>query len=379
MTQRHAILVIDDSAEDRALIQAALRPHHDVVCADTGERGLALATTAPPPDLILLDILMPGMDGHAVCQRLKTDARTRDVPVILLSTGSTAEEEGVGLERGAADHLAKPLNVPTLLARVRTHLALHAAATFLHDREAYLEQEVVRRTRSLSLAQDVAIMSLTSLAETRDADTGNHIRRTQNYVRALARKLSSHPRYAAELNSARVELIFKAAPLHDIGKVAIPDRVLLKRGKLEPDEFEIMKRHAVLGRDAIAQAASLLGSDAPFLEVAQQIAHAHHEKWDGSGYPQGLRGDAIPLPARLMAVADVYDALISRRVYKDAMPHEQALEILRLSAGRHFDPDVVQAFLDIEDTIHTIALTYADSDADLARKRAYLSEAQPES
>ena len=378
MTQRHAILVIDDGVQDRALLQALLSPHHDVTCAEHGEAGLAHASAAPPPDLILLDILMPGLDGHAVCRRLKAAPRTRDIPVLLLSTGSPAEDEATGLALGAADHVSKPVQPATLLARVRTHLALRAAARHEHDRQAHLERDVAQRTQALSAMQDVAIMTLASLAEARDADTGNHVLRTQHYVRALARKLSSHPRFAAELGSAQIELIFKAAPLHDIGKVAIPDRILLKRGRLDPDEFEIMKRHAVLGRDAIAQAAGLLASDAPFVQVAQQIAYSHHEKWDGTGYPAGLRGDAIPVPARLMAVADVYDALISRRVYKEPMSHEQALEIVRVSAGRHFDPDVVAAFLAIEDTIHAIAVAHADSDADLARKRAYLSEAQPE-
>ncbi len=241
-----------------------------------------------------------------------------------------------------------------------------------------LEQAVQRRTRELSLIQDAAILTLAAMAESRGADTGNHIVRVQHYVRALARKLSTHPRFAAALTSSYIDLLFKAVPLHDIGKIGMPDRVLLKPGKLDADEFEIMKKHAALGRDAIAQTEHLIGSPVPFLQLAREIAYSHHEKWDGSGYPEGLRGEAIPLSARLMAVADVYDALISRRIYKEPMPHAQAVAVVRMASGRHFDPDIVQAFLEIEDTLHAIATAYGDSEADIARKRAYLLDAQPD-
>jgi len=241
-----------------------------------------------------------------------------------------------------------------------------------------LERAVQRRTRELSMIQDAAIMTLAAMAESRGADTGNHIVRVQHYVRALARKLSSHPRFAHELTSPRIELLFKAVPLHDIGKIGIPDRVLLKPGKLDTDEFEIMKKHAALGRDAIVQTENLIGTPVPFLQLAREIAYSHHEKWDGSGYPEGLRGEAIPLSARLMAVADVYDALISRRIYKEPMPHEQAVTVIRMASGRHFDPDIVQAFLDIEGSFQAIATAYGDSEADIARKRAYLLDAQPD-
>jgi putative two-component system response regulator len=202
---------------------------------------------------------------------------------------------------------------------------------------------------------------LTSLAETRDSDTGNHIRRTQYYVQALARKLSHEAPYANFLNDSMVDLLFKSAPLHDIGKVGIPDHILLKPGKLTPEEFDIMKQHAALGRDAIAHAEQMLGEEVDFLRVAKEIAYTHHEKWDGSGYPQGLAGEAIPIAGRLMAVADVYDALICRRVYKAPMPHEQALEIIRHGSGSHFDPAVVRAMMEIEPGIRHIAETFADA------------------
>jgi putative two-component system response regulator len=376
LDDKQSVLVIDDTADNLTLMQGLLKDRYKVMAANNGERGIKIALSDHPPDLILLDIMMPGIDGYEVCRRLKADAATRDIPVIFLTAKSEVEEERKGFELGAVDYITKPISPPIVLARVHTQLALKASADFLRDKNAFLEAEVEKRTREVMAIQDVTIMALTSLAETRDSDTGNHIRRTQNYVRALARKLSLHPRFSSFLTLANINLLFKSAPLHDIGKVGIPDRILLKPGRLTPEEFEIMKTHTTLGRDALAHAEQMLGTEVAFLTLAKEIAYSHQEKWDGSGYPQGLKGDDIPISARLMAVADVYDALISRRVYKDPLPHDQAVEIIRQSAGRHFDPDVVQAFLEIEETIHAIALAYADSDSDLDRKREYLENAK---
>jgi putative two-component system response regulator len=252
---------------------------------------------------------------------------------------------------------------------VKTHLVAKAYSDFLADKTAYLENEVARRTRELSAIQDVTIQAMASLAETRDSDTGNHIRRTQFYVKALATKLQCHPRFSGFMTDSMIEMIFKSAPLHDIGKVGIPDRILLKPGRFEPAEFETMKTHTTLGRDAIQAAENSLGLKVDFLSIAKEIAYGHQEKWDGSGYPQGLRDEAIPISARVMAVADVYDALISRRVYKDSMPHEKAISIIAEGKGNHFDPDIVEAFLAIQDEVQAIALRYADSDADMEAKR----------
>jgi len=213
---------------------------------------------------------------------------------------------------------------------------------------------------------------MASLAETRDSDTGNHIRRTQYYVLALAKKLSTHPRFSALLTDNYIHMLFKSAPLHDIGKVGIPDRILLKPGRFEPEEFEIMKTHTTLGRDAIEHAEKQLGMPVEFLSVAKEIAFSHQEKWDGSGYPQGLAGEAIPLSARLMAVADVYDALISRRVYKECMPHEKAVTMIREGKGTHFDPDIADAFVTLQEEFREIAARFADSDADMAQKKIQL-------
>lgn len=213
-------------------------------------------------------------------------------------------------------------------------------------------------------------MAMASLAETRDSDTGNHILRTQHYVKALAEHLRTKPKYAGQVSDEWVHLVFKSAPLHDIGKVGIPDRILLKPGKLTDDEFEIMKTHTSLGRDAIEHAEKQLGKKVDFLSMAKEIALSHQEKWDGSGYPDGLKGEAIPLSARLMAMADVFDALISRRVYKEPMPSQDAFELMIKGKGKHFDPELVDAFLEIKDQFLEIAERFKDSDEDLAHKQA---------
>jgi putative two-component system response regulator len=262
-----------------------------------------------------------------------------------------------------------------VLARVATQLSLKASADFLRDKNDFLEQEVAKRTQEVMAIQEVTILAMASLAETRDSDTGNHIRRTQYYVQALAETLKQHPRFTGFLTPYNVQMLFRSAPLHDIGKVGIPDSILLKPGRLTPEEFEVMKTHTTLGRDAIAHAEDALGTKVEFLSMAKEIALSHQEKWDGTGYPEGLSGNAIPISARLMALADVYDALISRRVYKEGMSHAQAVDIIVQGRGSHFDPDIVDGFLEIQEEFRAIAQRYADSDTDLEKKAQYLSTA----
>ncbi len=380
-TTRPVILVVDDTPDNLTLMAELLQDRYAIKVANNGERALRVAAGTPPPDLILLDIMMPDMDGLEVARRLRADPATRYIPFIFITARSQIEDERQGFELGAVDYITKPVSPPILLARVHTHLTLKAAKDFLKDQNAYLESEVQRRTQEVSMIQDVTIMAMASLAETRDNETGNHIRRTQNYVRILARQLQGHPRFAAFLSDANIELLYKSAPLHDIGKVGIPDRILLKPDKLTPEEFEIMKTHTTLGRDAILHAEVRLNSPNTFLRFARDIAYAHQEKWDGSGYPLGLRGDEIPVAARLMAVADVYDALISRRVYKPPFPHEQAVQIISEGRGKHFDPDMVDAFLQVAEDFRSIAATFADTkgDAQLEAERVRLqfTEAAP--
>jgi len=362
------ILAVDDTPVNLSLITGLLKSHYRVKVANSGEKALRVVHSDSPPDLVLLDVMMPDLDGIEVCRRMKDDPRTRHIPVIFLTAMSKSEDERIGLEAGAVDYITKPISPPILLARVKTHLQLKAGQDFLKDKNTYLESEVYRRTREVQAIQDVTIFTMASLAETRDNETGNHIRRTQHYVKALAIKLRDHPRFAGYFTDHVTDLLFKSAPLHDIGKVGIPDKILLKPGKLTPEEFEIMKTHTTLGRDAIEQAERQLGTPVEFLKVAKEIAYSHQEKWDGSGYPEGLAGDAIPVSARLMAVADVYDALISRRVYKPAFTHERAIELITEGRGKHFDPDITDAFLEIREEFRAIAKRFADSDGDIARQ-----------
>jgi putative two-component system response regulator len=368
IARRPAILIVDDSPDNLLLMSSLLKDRYAIKVANSGEKALKIAGLGEQPDLILLDIVMPDMSGYEVARRLNADPQTCDIPIIFLSALSSEEDEALGLELGAADYIAKPIRPPVLLARVDTQLKIKAAADFLRDQNEYLEREVERRTREVAAIQDVTILAMATLAETRDNETGNHIRRTQHYVRVLAEQLRDHPRFCHFLDTATITLLFKSAPLHDIGKVGIPDRILLKPGRLTPEEFEIMKTHTTLGRDAIEQAERQLGTDVAFLRLAKDIAYGHQEKWDGNGYPEGRSGDDIPIAARLMAVADVYDALISRRVYKEGMPHEQAAQIIQDGRGAHFDPDIVDAFVARVDEFREIAARFADSDEDMARK-----------
>jgi putative two-component system response regulator len=375
--EKPTVLVVDDTPDNLSLMSNLLKDDYKVKVAINGEKALKIAASGAPPDLILLDIMMPGMDGYEVCQRIKSDPGTRDIPIIFLTAKSEVEDEKRGLEMGAVDYITKPISPPIVMARVKNHLMLKAHADFLRDKSEYLESEVDKRTREVSAIQDVTILAMASLAETRDSDTGNHIRRTQFYVKALAEKLQMNPRFAATLTEAYIRTLFKSAPLHDIGKVGIPDHILLKPGRFEPHEFEIMKTHTTLGCDAIEHAEEQLGMKVDFLNMAKEIALCHQEKWNGSGYPQGLAGDAIPLSARLMAVADVYDALISRRVYKEGMSHDKAVNIIIEGIGTHFDPDIAEAFVEIQGEFRTIAHRFADTDSDMEKKKAQLDLQAP--
>ncbi len=365
------ILVVDDTPSDLSLMANLLKADYRVQVANEGANCIKLASSERPPDLILLDIMMADMNGYQVCRRLKSSAATRDIPIIFLTAKTSIEDEQMGLNLGAVDYITKPISPAIVLARVATHLTLKASADFLRDKNAFLEQEISKRDRQMTAIQDVTILTMASMAETRDSETGNHIRRTQNYVRALALKLKPNPRFTEFLTDANINTLFKSAPLHDIGKVAIPDRILLKPGKFTPDEFEIMKTHTTLGWEAISNAERMLGTQAEFLTMAKDIALFHQEKWDGSGYPQGRSGDNIPVAARLMAVADVYDALISRRVYKEGMSHEVAVKIIIEGKGKHFDPDMVDAFVELQDEFRAIAQRYVDSDIELLQKEDY--------
>ena len=359
--KKDTLLVVDDTPENLTLMAGILRDAYRVKVATTGEKAITIAKNEPHPDLILLDIMMPELDGYEICRRLKSQPETRDIPVIFLTALSEIKDEKQGLEAGAVDYITKPISPPILMARVRNHLKLKAAADFLRDKNSYLEAEVDRRTHQVRAVQEVTILALASLAETRDNDTGNHLKRTQEYIKCLALRLTAREQFSSRLTDSYLSMIIKSAPLHDIGKVGIPDSILLKPSSLTPEEFEIMKTHTILGRMAIENAEKSLGYQVDFLRVAKEIALSHHERWDGTGYPAQLAAEEIPLSARLMAVADVYDSLISQRVYKNAMLHEEARSIVIDQRETQFDPLIIDAFIDCAEEFRMIAERYIDS------------------
>ena len=362
-----SILIVDDSPDNLSLMAGLLLNHYTVKTAIAGAQVMKIAITEQP-DVILLDIMMPDLDGYEVCRRLKADSLTSQIPVIFLTSKTDPESEQLGMTVGAVDYIMRPVTPSILLSRVKAHFMVAANAKTMRINNEYLEFEVSKRTRQMAALQNVTILALASLAETRDSETGNHLKRTQYYMELLCKYLRRQPRFTDFLSPERIQFMIQCAPLHDIGKVGIPDRILLNPGRYQPSEFEIMKTHCELGRHAIANAQASAPQDGEFFEIAKQIIYSHHEKWDGSGYPLGLVEEAIPIPARLMALADVYDALICRRVYKAGMSHEQAVQIIRDGRGKHFDPDVVDAFLALGDEFQAVATRFADSAEDLEKK-----------
>lgn len=359
-TDRPTVLVVDDTPANLSLLSNLLKSDYRVKLANNGAKALELATTAPP-DLILLDIMMPGMDGYEVCRRLKAEEATRLTPVIFLTAKTDIEDEEQGFAVGAVDFIHKPISPPIVAARVRAQLAIKSWQNFLRNQNLWLQQEVERRLTQIHRLQDASIFVMVSLAEFRDLGTGNHIRRTQDYVRILAQGLSRLPNYAQRLTAEQIELIAKTAPLHDIGKIAIPDQVLLKPGRLTEEEFAVIQTHSELGNSMLCTAGEHLGEENDFLTMARVVARSHHEKWDGSGYPQGLAGEEIPLAARIMAVADVFDALITKRPYKTAMTYDQAAEVIRAGRGKHFDPMIVDVFEEAREDFERIFATWTDA------------------
>lgn len=356
---RPSILIVDDSAESLSVLSTLLIPDCRVLVAASGEVALRLANRQP--DLILLDVMMPGMDGYAVLAKLRENPATKDIAVVFLTSLSQTEDVQRGLRLGAADYITKPFIPEVVLARVGTQLKAKQARDWMSNQNALLESEISRRMIENELTQRISICALAHLAEIRDSDTGSHIRRTQGYVEQLAQSLRRNPKFSAMLDDRYIELLCRSAPLHDIGKVGIPDQILLKPGRLTDAEMQAMRKHAKFGSDAIEMAERDIAMPLPFLALAKEIAHWHHEKFNGGGYPDGLAGVAIPLSARIMALADVFDALISPRVYKQAMPYATARDKILAERGQHFDPDITDAFVADFDDFATIADRYRDT------------------
>jgi putative two-component system response regulator len=320
------------------------------------------------PDLLLLDIVMPHIGGLEILRALRNDPRHSAVPVIILTAVEERQVKAAALELGASDFLTKPVDPTELVPRVRNVLAVKAYQDHLRGYAAELERQVQQRTTELAASRLEVIHCLGRAAEYRDNDTGLHVVRVGLYAGVIARRLGLDP--------ATAELIEHAAPMHDVGKIGIPDAVLLKPGKLDADEFEIIRRHCEFGQKIVAEAPAderrtvfshtqmgakiMGGTSSPTLRMAGRIAMTHHEKWDGSGYPLGLKGEAIPVEGRITAVADVFDALASKRPYKDALPLDRCFEILEEGRGTHFDPHVLDAFLSSKDEVLAVYYQYTD-------------------
>ncbi len=352
------ILIVDDAPENIQVLMELLKNDYKIIAAMNGPKAIELANKAPQPDLILLDIQMPDMDGYEVCEQLKATEQTENIPVIFITALSDEKDEYKGLSLGAEDYITKPFSPALVNARVRNQL-------IAKQNKDDLERMVLERTKELQLTQAVMIESLGTLAEYRDPETGGHIRRTQTFVKALAEHLQKQGKFSDVLTDDYIQLLYISSPLHDVGKVGVPDHILQKPGKLTEEEYEEMKRHTIYGYETLRKAELRLGDNA-FIHVAKEIAYTHQERWNGTGYPRGLKGEEIPLSGRLMALADVYDALISKRVYKPPFTHERAVEIITKGDGRtspdDFDPTILQAFIEIQDEFKRIALMHADFD-----------------
>jgi len=352
---KQRVLIVDDVPENIQVLLSTLKNDFAILAATNGKKAIELATSSDPlPDIILLDIMMPEMDGYEVCRRLKAHERAKEIPIIFVTALTESDDEAKGLKLGAVDYIVKPINPELVKSRVTNHLELKR-------HRDHLQELVDERTLQLKLAKEATIEAMGIVAENRDPETGGHIQRTKFYMKALATKLSEHPKYSSYLSKEKIELFHHSAPLHDIGKVAISDKILLKPGKLDEHEYKVMKTHTTIGETTINSAQHRLG-ESDFLDIAKQIAGTHHEKWDGTGYPNGTKGDDIPLSGRLMALADVYDALICRRTYKEPIDHAIVVEIITAERGKHFDPDIVDAFLDLQEEFRNISLEYSEDD-----------------
>jgi putative two-component system response regulator len=341
------ILVVDDTPANLHLLTGMLKDRgYKTRPVPSGMLGLQ-AALSDPPDLILLDIHMPEMNGFEVCQSLKADEKLKDIPVIFISALNEVLDKVKAFSVGGVDYITKPFQFDEVQARVDTHLKLRRLQAELEQHNRQLGKLVQAQVKKISDTQMAMIFSLAKLAESRDDDSGMHLERVQGFCKKLAEGLAQRARFGRQVDAKFIENIFYASPLHDIGKVAIPDRIILKPGKLTPEEFEVMKTHAARGAEKLEAVQRKFPGNA-MLDMGIAIARFHHEKWDGQGYPQGLAGEAIPLTARIMAVVDVYEALRAKRPYKDALSHEESVDIIVSSSGTHFDPEIVKVFVELK-------------------------------
>ncbi len=342
VTDKQTILVVDDVPDNIDVLTGILGKEYRIKAAINGAKALKVAFNSPP-DIILLDIMMPGMDGFEVCQRLKADPRTKNIPVVFVTAKGEVVNETHGFELGAVDYITKPVSPPIVLARVHAQLALY-------DQNRALEVKVKKRTAELNETRREIIKRLGRAAEFKDNETGMHVIRMSHYSYIIAKAIG--------MDDEEADLLLNAAPMHDIGKIGIPDNVLLKPGKLDADEWSLMKKHPKFGANIIGE-----HEEGGLLDMARVVALTHHEKWNGQGYPNGLKGEEIPLVGRIVAVADVFDALTTERPYKDAWPNDKAVNLLKEESGKHFDPMLVDAFIDKWSDILAIKEKFAETSA----------------
>lgn len=370
--KKKTIMVVDDEAINLTVLSNLLLTFSNVRAYKSGIDALEALKRDSKPDLILLDVMMPGLDGFETLKKINQDPSLRDIPVIFITSLDSPSDEDIGFRLGAVDYITKPFHPTTVDVRVKSHLELKEARDRLKNQNRWLEAEVKERTDEIRLVQTAAMTALMRLAETRDENTGDHIRRTIKYMEILARAMQRKPAFRKELTDIRVSSIINASPLHDIGKIGIPDAILRKPGKLTPEEFEVIKTHCDIGartlnrakNDALAQSAETskksLRSALLFLDEAEALVQSHHERWDGAGYPRGLSGNRIPLSARMMALVDVFDALTTERPYKQRWSMDEASSYIVDQKGKAFDPDIVDVFLEQQDAFHTVMNDFAD-------------------
>lgn len=337
--QNKRVLVVDDTPDNIDVIANVLRPHYNVMAAPNGTVALKIAFSDSPPDLILLDVMMPAIDGYQVCRELKSNPTTQHIPVIFVTAKTETVDEEIGFKVGGVDYITKPISPTLLLARVKTHLSLF-------DQSQLLRALVEERTAEIFETRLEVIRKLGKAAEFKDNETGMHVIRMSYYSKLLAQQIGMDEEWC--------EVLFQAAPMHDIGKIGIPDAVLLKPGKLDAEEWTEMKRHSEYGAEILGDHPS------PIMSMAREVALYHHEKWNGTGYPNGLNGEEIPLSARIVAIADVYDALSSERPYKKAWEESRIIELLESEKGEHFDPKLIPAFFECLPKIREIKVRYRD-------------------
>jgi putative two-component system response regulator len=349
---KRKIILVDDNITTLTIGKDALSPYYEVFTVPSGEKLFKILASVIP-DLILLDIEMPEMDGYEVIRVLKAEKRTEDIPVVFLTAKGDQGSELQGFDLGAIDYISKPFSTPLLLKRIEVHLLVASQKKQLELYNTDLQKMVEEKTKTVIELQNAVFRLLSEVVEYRDDNTGNHIMRTQKYYSILLEGLIRDKVYAEEVSKWDKELVILSSQLHDIGKVGIRDNILLKPARLTPEEFDIMQQHAVIGANIIERIEKST-SERKFIKHAKLMAGTHHEKWDGSGYPIGLTESSIPLQGRIMAVVDVYDALISDRPYKPPFTHEKAVEIIKESSGSHFDPLIVNVFLKVADEMKAV-------------------------